>query len=57
MNNAAEAMKGKINNTKFENPSFNIIGNVTGQVSENNSNNIKELLIKQIFSTVKWRKV
>ena len=24
MNNAAEAMKGKINNTKFENPSFNI---------------------------------
>ena len=54
MNNAAEAMKGKINNTKFENPSFNIISNVTGQV-ENNSNNIKELLIKQIFSTVKWR--
>ena len=51
---AAEAMKGKINNTKFENPSFNIISNVTGQV-ENNSNNIKELLIKQIFSTVKWR--
>ncbi len=54
MNNAAEAMRVKINNTKFENPSFNIISNVTAQV-ENNSNNIKELLIKQIFSTVKWR--
>jgi [acyl-carrier-protein] S-malonyltransferase len=54
MKPAAEVMKSKINDIKFFNPSIKIINNVTAK-SENESNNIKELLIKQIFSTVKWR--
>ena len=47
-------MKEKIDNTKFNKPLFEIINNVTAK-EENNSNNIKNLLIDQIFSTVKWR--
>ena len=54
MKPAAEAMKDKINNVKFRNPSFNVINNVTAN-AELDSNNIKKLLIDQIFSTVKWR--
>ena len=47
-------MKNKISSTKFVDPLFNIVNNVTAN-SENKSENIKELLVKQIFSTVKWR--
>ena len=47
-------MEDKINNTKFEDPSFEIVNNVTA-TPEKNSDKIKKLLIKQIFSTVKWR--
>ena len=47
-------MENKINNTKFDNPLFKIINNVTAE-PENNSIKIKKLLIDQIFSTVKWR--
>ena len=47
-------MKDKIAKTKFINPLFKIINNVTA-TPENNSENIKELLVKQISSTVKWR--
>ena len=54
MKPAAEAMKDKINNVKFRKPSFNVINNVTAN-AELDSNNIKKLLIDQIFSTVKWR--
>jgi len=54
MKPAAEIMKEKINSTKFNNPSFKIINNVTAK-SEDNPENIKKLLIDQIFSTVKWR--
>ena len=54
MKPAAEIMKEKINSTKFNNPSFKIINNVTAE-SEDNPENIKKLLIDQIFSTVKWR--
>ena len=54
MRPAAEAMKDKINNVKFRKPSFNVINNVTAN-AELDSNNIKKLLIDQIFSTVKWR--
>ena len=54
MKPAAEAMKDKINNVKFSKPSFNVINNVTAN-AELDSNNIKKLLIDQIFSTVKWR--
>ena len=54
MKPAAKIMENKINNTKFDNPLFKIINNVTAE-PENNSIKIKKLLIDQIFSTVKWR--
>ena len=54
MKPAAQKMKEKIDNTKFNKPLFEIINNVTAK-EENNSNNIKTLLIDQIFSTVRWR--
>ena len=54
MKPASINMTDKINNTKFNNPLFEIINNVTAK-SEKNSNNFKKLLIEQIFSTVRWR--
>ena len=54
MKPAAKIMENKINNTKFDNPLFKIINNVTAE-PENDSTKIKKLLIDQIFSTVKWR--
>ena len=54
MKPAAEIMKDKINSTDFRNPLFKIVNNVTAK-PEIDSKNIKELLVKQIFSTVKWR--
>jgi len=54
MKGAAQKMKEKIDNTKFNKPLFEIINNVTAKV-ENEPNIIKKLLIEQIFSTVKWR--
>ena len=55
MKPASEKMSEKINNTKFKKPSHKIINNVTAQaVTE--PDEIKKLLIKQIYSTVKWRK-
>ena len=54
MKPAAEIMKDKIENTNFKNPLFEIVNNVTAN-AEINAKNIKELLVKQIFSTVKWR--
>ena len=54
MKPAAQKMKGKIDNTKFNKPLFEIINNVTATV-KNDSNITKTLLIEQIFSTVKWR--
>jgi len=54
MKSAAENMREKINNTSFNKPIIKIVSNVTaGPV--NDQNQIKDLLIKQIFSTVKWR--
>ena len=54
MKSAAENMREKINNTSFNKPTIKIVSNVTaGPV--NDQNQIKNLLIKQIFSTVKWR--
>ena len=49
------AKKMKEIEKEFKRPSFDIVTNVTA-TSENNSSNIKELLVKQISSTVKWRK-
>ena len=54
MKPAAIKMEEKINKTKFVNPSVEIVNNVTAK-PETNYDIIKRLLIKQIFSTVKWR--
>jgi [acyl-carrier-protein] S-malonyltransferase len=54
MKTAALKMKDKINNTKFNNPKFQIINNVTA-TSQIDPHVIKNLLYEQIFSTVKWR--
>ena len=54
MKPAAEIMKEKINNIKFNNPKIDIISNVTGK-AEKNPDILKNLLVEQIFSTVKWR--
>jgi len=54
MNPAAESMKSKINSINFKKPLFEIVSNVTSK-PENNSDNIKKLLIEQIYSTVRWR--
>ncbi len=54
MKPAAEIMKEKIAKTKFVQPSFKIINNVTAE-PESDPSKIKNLLVDQIFSTVKWR--
>ena len=54
MKPAAEIMKVKIKNTEFTNPKFQIVNNVTAK-PEVDTENIKKLLVDQIFSTVKWR--
>ena len=54
MKPAAECMKEKINNTEFKKPLFEVVNNVTAR-GEVDPHNIKNLLVKQIFSTVKWR--
>ena len=54
MKSAAKSMKEKIDNTIFKNPDFVIINNVTAEET-NDANEIKKLLVDQIFSTVKWR--
>jgi len=47
-------MEKKINSTVFQNPKIELVSNVTAK-STNNSNEIKNLLIKQISSKVRWR--
>ena len=47
-------MNQKITETLFKDPKPSIISNVTAN-AENEVNKIKELLIKQITSMVKWR--
>ena len=54
MKPAAEIMKNKINKVKFDDPIIRIINNVTAR-AEKNSKTIKDLLINQIYSTVRWR--
>ena len=56
MKPAAEVMREKINNINFENPTKSIINNVTA-TSEKKAEMIKKLLVQQIYSSVKWRKV
>ena len=54
MNPAAEIMEKKINQTNFKNPSIDIISNVTAEPVKD-TEKIKNLLVKQIFSKVRWR--
>ena len=54
MNKATSIMRDKINNTNFEKPKNVIISNVTGSETQE-IETIKDLLIKQIESPVRWR--
>jgi len=54
MKPAAEIMKEKINKTNFKDSSIDIVSNVTAQ-STKNSKEIKNLLVDQIVSKVRWR--
>ena len=54
MRPAAVKMEKKINQTKFKDPSIELVSNVTAKPITN-SNEIKKLLIEQIFSKVRWR--
>ena len=54
MSPATEVMRKEILNTNFKNPNNVIVSNVTaGEIT--NSDQIKDLLIKQIKSPVRWR--
>ena len=54
MSKATEVMKEEINKTEFNTSNPSIISNVTGE-EVNDVDKIKELLIKQIESPVRWR--
>ena len=54
MSKATEVMKEEINKTEFYTSNPSIISNVTGE-EVNDVDKIKELLIKQIESPVRWR--
>jgi len=54
MRPAATKMKDKINSVDFKKPIFDVVCNVTSK-PENNPQDIKKLLVEQIFSTVRWR--
>ena len=54
MKPAAKIMEEKIYNSEIKNPKVKIINNVTASESSNETD-IKQLLIDQIFSTVRWR--
>ena len=54
MNPAAFKMKEKIDNTNFKKPNYEIISNVTA-LPTNKPEDIKNLLVKQIYSKVRWR--
>ena len=54
MKDATLKMEKVINNQKFNQPKFNIVSNVTSEKYEN-TEDIKNLLIKQIESPVRWR--
>ena len=54
MKPAAEIMREKLKNINFKKPLKKIISNVTAK-PENEAENIKNLLIQQIYSSVKWR--
>tara|TARA_B110000259_G_C13867736_1_gene343542 strand:+ start:87 stop:386 length:300 start_codon:yes stop_codon:yes gene_type:complete len=47
-------MKDKINNTNIKKPDYEIISNVTS-LPTNKTEDIKNLLVQQIYSKVRWR--
>ena len=47
-------MKKKIDNINFKQPEYEIISNVTSMPTKN-PQDIKNLLVQQIYSKVKWR--
>jgi len=54
MNPAATKMKEKINAVNFKKPDFEIISNVTA-LPVSNPEDIKNFLVQQIYSKVRWR--
>jgi [acyl-carrier-protein] S-malonyltransferase len=54
MNPAAIKMKEKIDAVNFKKPNFEIVSNVSA-LPENNTEDIKKILIQQIYSKVRWR--
>jgi len=54
MSNATLVMKEEIAKLNFNEPKSILISNVTGK-EISNSNELKELLVKQIESSVRWR--
>ena len=54
MNKATLVMKEEISKLNFEEPKNTLISNVTGK-EISNSNELKDLLVKQIESRVRWR--
>ncbi len=54
MKPAATKMEKKIKSVNFKKPNYDIICNVNSK-PENNPEKLKELLVDQIFSTVRWR--
>ena len=54
MNNATLVMNEEIAKLKFKEPDNTLISNVTGK-EISNSNELKDLLVKQIESRVRWR--
>ena len=54
MKAAADKMDEKIKNTIFKNPKISLVANVTAQEVKD-SEEIKNLLVKQIVSRVRWR--
>ena len=54
MKAARDKMDEKIKNTSFKNPQISLVANVTAK-KVNDSEEIKNLLVKQIVSRVRWR--
>jgi len=54
MNNATKIMKNEIEKCDFKKPKNTLISNVTSQ-EINDDSLLKELLVKQIESRVRWR--
>ena len=54
MNPSSITMKEKIDKVNINKPDFEIVSNVSA-LPTNNPENIKKLLVQQIYSKVRWR--